>query len=555
MSAENIIKFGAVAGAGASLLLASDSNAQNIDAEAIRALNPDVSSNCIREGTIEEIDLGDGRVATLFRDGEGDLAERCLDGAVVAQGNGVTHFEVQEVPGLLPQDNYSNVENGVKIADARLAQAEQDQAPEAVVAQLAGNLYSGETLEPTLVETNADDEQVARMLGILGIQNPTQVAEIIPSTELEFRNRAFYIVDATGAATWRGFDRTEEEPIYQQVNPEDIDEFFGIQTRLVAQETTNVRPYAGTGAEPVSIVNAGELVNPVGPVVAAGGLNWQGIELSDGIIAYIADANQDGVFGTSVRALSPDAVMTPEAILASYRWQEGDIVNLISTGRGTPDQVSEHWQLSIQRGERTYDNLPVTEMEYGGRVRPLQVKGRYDVRQPDVLIDYEMEGVYLGQDTTIENIFGTPTEVRGLILAVPSSNGQDTIVIRAVSPATIGFSIGGSRVDVIETSDAFEQIPNVIKPGAQITIYTGITEPNEYLERWIEVMGVDCEADPICLSWAYAFDQSLSTTPHTIYEWFQSNNLDEERVVREGGIVRVGGLDQIIISRAPGTVY
>jgi len=250
-----------------------------------------------------------------------------------------------------------------------------------------------------------------------------------------------------------------------------------------------------------------------------------------------------------------EVAMAPEAFLANYQWQSGDVVTLTRTGRGTPDNVKEYWTLDISRGNTTYNDLPVSELEYGGYVRPLGVEEHLEYGFPTYII----EGIYLGQDTSIEEISGSQREVQGLILALPSRDGTNTTVVRVISPRDHlpGFSIGGGTVSLTPSQEVFEQISNVIKPGTQIKIdVSQTTDLAKIASDWKDWKGVDCTVDPACFTRVYAFDPKNSTAPEVIYKWWLGNSLDEDQVLRqEDGTIRVGALTQAIIARPLGTVY
>lgn len=250
-----------------------------------------------------------------------------------------------------------------------------------------------------------------------------------------------------------------------------------------------------------------------------------------------------------------EVAMAPEAFLTSYQWQNGDIVQLVPTGRGRPDQVNEHWQLSIQRGETWYGNLPVTELFYGGYVRPLGIEYRPDYSYPTYII----QGIYLGQKVMTEDNAGTPIDVFGLIVAVPSRDGRSTLILEAIAPRNHrpGFSIGGGMVLITPSQEIFDRLPSIINPGAQIKIDVAQADDGmaTYFAVWRRAYGTDCQTDPICQAAIYAYDQSHSTTPDVIYDWWLTGNLDESRVIRDGDAIRTGALTQVIVARPPGSVY
>lgn len=249
-----------------------------------------------------------------------------------------------------------------------------------------------------------------------------------------------------------------------------------------------------------------------------------------------------------------EVALAPEAFLASYQWQPGDNVSLTRTGRGTPDQVSEYWALNIQRGEQTYNNLQVIESEYGGYIRPLGVEERLGYYYPT----YIVQGIYLGQEIGVEQDGESSREVQKLVVAVPSQNGG-TLILKVISPNdhNPGFSVGGSTVLKTPSQEVFSELRNVISPGAQIEVAISQTNDNmaKYITDWEAAFGRDCESDPQCQATLYAYNQSHSTRPDVIFNWWNSGNLDESHVIYEEGAIRTGALTQLIVTRPPGSTY
>lgn len=298
----------------------------------------------------------------------------------------------------------------------------------------------------------------------------------------------------------------------------------------------------------IVIVNSGNPVSFEGSLDPSGFVSWaQGAEVAP--VANVVDLTS----WTSAVENLPDA-----EFLAGYQWQPGDVVDVVPTGIGAADEVGEHWRLDVTRTGVTRSNLPVTEMEWGGYVRPLEIEMKADQR-PDVDYNYfVIHPIYLGKNAIQTEINGVQSTVYYIAFILPSQDGQNDIIAQMFAPENHLISSNGGGGDILPTpaSEVFGQIDEILRPGMQFTIQSAQL-PNLAPQSYAEWKGVDCSQDAVCQQIAYAHDPANGTNPEILWNWWQNGELptDTDGIVTQNGIVTFGAFTGLHMVRPPGTVY
>lgn len=387
MSAERRILrlFLAVNTLLAANLAAAQSQRADTDPSGMNKGRAPAEAPCEIEGLIKDIPVGKDTVSSTYLDLKGAPINPPQGGAIftVPLVKAIANGGITDIPPGLSPDNtsafcnyeileamYAKAKPG-KYADASVEaplQGDGGPEPEAVVAQLSVEVDSGVTLNPQMVEVNIkEDSQVAQILGLLSVDNPAAVArviEVIPDTQHQWRKRVISVIYDNGVNSWIGWDRTQENLTYHiLVDPENIEKFFGLQTKLIAQQATNIRVDTSTTQSPIGTVNEGESVTPIREAGESEGFNWYEIEKSDGTRGFIADANHDGIFGTTVRTLNYyDALIPVDADDPRYAQAyqslpddlklqaDRDELRFIETQNGFVNPEGKTWRIGLEGG-------------------------------------------------------------------------------------------------------------------------------------------------------------------------------------------------------------
>lgn len=231
----------------------------------------------------------------------------------------------------------------------------------------------------------------------------------------------------------------------------------------------------------------------------------------------------------------------------TYKWQEGDVIELVRVNE------PHEWNMVVTRQQSRIE-IQSRRLEISHEVRPLGITQDTEIYKEMNMIGYWTEAVYVGYETSEGDINGTPITLYDLIVAVPSKDNSETLKLKIRTAGAVGFSIGGSQVGVTPTDEVFTQIENTIKPGDQIRLFTTNLLPQSDISQIYEdAWGVDCNSTLECLTILEVMDLSTNTNFPDIYNnWTSSSDND---LIYDGGYIKTVGLGVIIVTRQPGDVY
>lgn len=282
----------------------------------------------------------------------------------------------------------------------------------------------------------------------------------------------------------------------------------------------------------------------------------QAVDANGVVVAvwYWGDETRDTFWGSATSF--DNAPEDYEEFLSWYKFQPGDQVELVRTGRGTPQDVSDYWTLSITRDGITRSELPVAEQRFGGYVRPLGMSLEHpefpEVENVDLFfVDVVYIGHYKGSSDT-----GTG-EIDLLVFALPSQDTIETRIIEVEVPEglPIWYSLLGDG-PATDSSEVMEQLDIDFRTGNEVEIYlNGYQDsPTSALgDIWIAgAFTINCAENQTCVNAVHnsLYSESL-TDPNDIYRWWQT------RIVtgNNSGPIRTSGISTIISAPPLGTTW
>jgi hypothetical protein len=330
-----------------------------------------------------------------------------------------------------------------------------------------------------------------------------------------------------------------------------------VQEGIVTSFDSNIRnPQKPT--EVIGTIQKGTKIKLIGDAQQVSEMNfqvtlavtpsWELVNLADTVFKRV-DNTTHGVNASG----SQEQATSSEAFWANYHWQMGDVVKLNKTGVGKPSDVSGYWNMSINRGGVVYNNLSLVGQAYGGEAKPLGMQLRPEYTYPT----YISELVYLDGRVYEEEENGVSRKMYSLILALPSQDGQETLVVESVSPENHnpGFSMGGSEITMMPVQKFFDQITHLTTPGSEIKVdISQIDDVSVIKKDWEAYFKRPCETDPNCNARMFAFDPKNSTNSEVIYNWWKSRTFTGDVVIGSDGLIRLGALTQVIISPQRGAI-